>query len=81
MAEVTLEALGSKLEQMLGELAEIRKELGGIRAVQTDLSNGQSALAQALLHIKRDGVIKDIVARIDGQVRKLEEENGRRLER
>jgi predicted nucleic acid-binding Zn-ribbon protein len=81
MADVTLEALGSQIEQLLRELAGLRKELSGIRAAQTDLSNGQIALAQALLHIKRDGVIKDIFARIDGQVRKLEEEKGRAEER
>jgi predicted nucleic acid-binding Zn-ribbon protein len=81
LAELTLEALGSKLEQVLRELAEIREELGGIRVAQTDLSNGQSALARALLHIKRDGVIKDVLARIDGQVRKLEEEKERTEER
>jgi hypothetical protein len=79
--DVALDALGSQLVQLLGELTEIRKELAGIRAVQTDLSNGQTALVQALLHIKRDGVIKDILARIDGQVRKLEEEKEKVEER
>jgi hypothetical protein len=79
MAEVPLEALGSQLEQLLRELGEIRKELGGIRTAQADLSSGQTALAQALLHIKRDGVIKDMLAHIDGQVRKLERKmEGRR---
>jgi predicted nucleic acid-binding Zn-ribbon protein len=81
MGDVTLDALASQLERLLRELTETRKELAGIRAAQTDLSNGQTALAQALLHIKRDGVIKDILARIDGQVRKLEEEKGRVEER
>jgi predicted nucleic acid-binding Zn-ribbon protein len=81
MGNVTLDALASQFGQLLRELTEIRKELAGIRATQADLSNGQAALAQALLHIKRDGVIKDILARIDGQVRKLEEEKGRVEER
>jgi predicted component of type VI protein secretion system len=77
MDDVAPDALASQVEQLLRELTEIRKELAGIRAAQIDLSSGQTALAQALLHIKRDGVIKDILARIDGQVRKLEEEKGR----
>jgi hypothetical protein len=81
MGDVAPVALGSQLGQLLRELTEIRKELAGIRAAQADLSNGQTALAQALLHIKRDGVIKDILARIDGQVHKLEEEKGRVEER
>jgi hypothetical protein len=35
----------------------------------------------AMLHIKRDSQIKDILGRIDGQVRKLEQEKERAAER
>ena len=77
MADVTLEVFGAQMERLLRELAQVRGELADLRAAQADISKGQTTLAQGLLHIKRDGVIKDILARIDGQVRKLEEEKGR----
>jgi hypothetical protein len=69
--DVSAKAIG---ELVLRELVAVRRELVGIRAAQVDL-------AKALLHLKRDGVIKDIVARIDGQVRKLGEEKSRVEER
>jgi hypothetical protein len=67
MADVTLEALAAQMERLLGELAEMRGEMAAMRA--------------AMLHIKRDNQIKDMLDRIDGQVRKLEEEKGRVQER
>jgi hypothetical protein len=80
MADVTPEGLGSQFEQLLRELAEIRKELGVIRAVQADLSSEQTAMAQALLYVKRDCVIKDILAssmaRSAGWTRKKQGQRG-----
>jgi hypothetical protein len=67
MVDVTLEVLAAQMERLLGELAEIRGEMADMRA--------------AMLHIKRDSQIKDILGRIDGQVRKLEEEKERAAER
>ena len=69
--DVSAKAIG---ELVLRELVAVRRELVGIRAAQVDL-------AKALLHLKRDGVIKDLVAGIDHQVRKLEEEKERSEER
>jgi hypothetical protein len=62
--DVSAKAIG---ELVLRELVALRRELAGIRATQADL-------AKALLHLKRDGVIKDLVARVDQQVRKIEQE-------
>jgi hypothetical protein len=62
MADVTLEVLGAQMAQLLRELAEVRKELADVKA--------------AMLHIRRDSQIKHMLDRIDGQVRKLEEEAG-----
>jgi hypothetical protein len=67
VTEVTLEALAAQMERLLREFAEMRGELAGMRA--------------AMLHIRRDSQIKDILGRIDGQVRKLEEEKERAAER
>jgi hypothetical protein len=64
--DVSAKAIG---ELVLRELVAVRGELAAIRAAQVDL-------AKALLHLKRDGLIRDLVSRIDGQVRKLEEEAG-----
>jgi hypothetical protein len=69
--DVSAKAIG---ELVLRELVAVRGELAAIRAAQVDL-------AKALLHLKRDGVIKDLVARVDHQVRKLEEEKARVGER
>ena len=69
--DVSAKAIG---ELVLRELVAVRGELAAIRAAQVDL-------AKALLHLKRDGVIKDLVARVDYQVRKLEEEKARVGER
>jgi hypothetical protein len=69
--DVSAKAIG---ELVLRELVAVRGELAAIRAAQVDL-------AKALLHLKRDGVIKDLVARVDHQVRKLEEEEARVGER
>jgi hypothetical protein len=65
--DISAKAIG---EVVLRELVAVRGELAAIRAAQADL-------AKALLHLKRDGVIKDLVAGIDHQVRKLEEEKER----
>jgi hypothetical protein len=62
--DVSAKAIG---ELVLRELVAIRRDLAGIRAAQADL-------AKALLHLKRDGVIKNLVARVDQQVRKIEQE-------
>jgi hypothetical protein len=67
VTEVTLEVLAAQMERLLREFAEMRGELAGMRA--------------AMLHIRRDSQIKDILGRIDGQVRKLEEEKARAEER
>jgi hypothetical protein len=69
--DISAKAIG---EVVLRELVAVRGELVAIRAAQADL-------AKALLHLKRDGVIKDLVAGIDHQVRKLEEEKERSEER
>jgi hypothetical protein len=69
--DVSAKAIG---ELVLRELVAVRGELAAIRAAQVDL-------AKALLHLKRDGVIKELVARVDHQVRKLEEEKARVGER
>jgi hypothetical protein len=69
--DISAKAIG---EVVLRELVAVRGELAAIRAAQADL-------AKALLHLKRDGVIKDLVAGIDHQVRKLEEEKERSEER
>jgi hypothetical protein len=61
--DVSAKAIG---ESVLRELVAVREELAGIRAAQADL-------AKALLHLKRDGVIRDLVARVDGHVRELKE--------
>jgi hypothetical protein len=67
VTEAALEALVAQMERLLGEFAEMRREMADMRA--------------AMLHIKRDSQIKDILGRIDGQVRKLEKEKERAAER
>jgi hypothetical protein len=62
MTDVTLEVLGAQMAQLLRELAEMRGEMAALRA--------------AMLHIRRDNQIKHMLDRIDGQVRRLEEEAG-----
>jgi hypothetical protein len=62
MTDVTLEVLGAQMAQLLRELAEMRGEMAAMRAT--------------MLHIRRDSQIKHMLDRIDGQVRRLEEEAG-----
>ena len=62
MTDVTLEVVGTQMAQVLRELAEVRGEMAAMRA--------------AMLHIRRDSQIKHMLDRIDGQVRRLEEEAG-----
>jgi hypothetical protein len=50
------------MAQLLRELVEMRGEMAAMRA--------------AMLHIRRDSQIKHMLDRIDGQVRRLEEEAG-----
>jgi hypothetical protein len=69
--DVSAKAIG---ELVLREFVAVRGELAAIKAAQVDL-------AKALLHLKRDGFIRDLVAGIDNQVRKLGQEKERAEER
>ena len=45
-----------------------------MRTAQSDLGDGQTVLTQTMFRVERDIVqVKDILARIDGRVRRLEE--------
>ena len=74
MADVTLEFLGTQLERLLREFADMRAEMANMRTAQSDLADGQTVLTQTMFRVERDIVqVKDILARIDGRVRRLEE--------
>ena len=73
MTEITLEFIAERLERIQTEQAAMRAQFAGMQATLADLQADGTVLATMVLRVERGIVqIKDILARVDSRVDKLE---------